>query len=170
MYSAERTQTSVDAKNARQVVSQLTISKSDHLVHLKIFTLEHKQEEILENYHNATLFTNGIQTYHFVHESNKTPEGIHFIFHQIKNRAQQVTHALDIAQVKVIHDIGDTMIESIEVIFLGVHINNCIKWEAHINNLCSHVATACYLLRRIMDITNKETAVLVYHAYIASRV
>lgn len=43
---------------------------------------------------------------HKFHEATETPEGIYFILNNEEDRGQEVTHALNIAQVEVVHAVG----------------------------------------------------------------
>lgn len=44
-------------------------------------------------------------TYHSIHKAGKAPEGIDFVGQEDQNRGQEITHALYVAKVKVIHDV-----------------------------------------------------------------
>jgi hypothetical protein len=56
-----------------------------------------------------------------------------------------------------------------ETKFLGITIDSKSNWEAHVQNSCTKVSAGCYLIRRIINMTNVQTAKLVYFAYIQSR-
>jgi hypothetical protein len=64
---------------------------------------------------------------------------------------------------------GSSIQELNDTKFLGVILENTLDWEKHINIVCQKVASGCYLVKRIMDLCNFETAKIVYFAYIQSR-
>jgi hypothetical protein len=64
---------------------------------------------------------------------------------------------------------GSSIQEQQDTKFLGVIVDNNLDWEKHISNVCQKVASGCFLVKRIMDLCNFETAKLVYFAYIQSR-
>ena len=64
---------------------------------------------------------------------------------------------------------GSNIHERLDTKFLGVILENTLDWEKHINNVAQKVASGCYLVKRIMNLCNFETAKSVYFAYIQSR-
>jgi hypothetical protein len=56
-----------------------------------------------------------------------------------------------------------------ETKFLGVTIDCHLSWVGHINNVAQHIASGCYLIKRILRICNFNTAKLVYFSYVHSR-
>jgi hypothetical protein len=55
-----------------------------------------------------------------------------------------------------------------ETKFLGVTIDNRLKWVTHINNVAQKVSSGCYLIKRVLRICNFNTAKLVYFSYVHS--
>lgn len=53
--------------------------------------------------------------------------------------------------------------------FLGITVDNNLDWKSHISQTCLKISSGCYLIKRIMQTCNLETAKLVYFAYIESR-
>ena len=64
---------------------------------------------------------------------------------------------------------GTSIHEQQDTKFLGLIVDNTLDWEKHISNVCQKVASGCYLVKRIMNLCNFETAKIVYFAYIQSR-
>lgn len=56
-----------------------------------------------------------------------------------------------------------------ETKFLGLIIDNKLKWDAHIKQVAIKVAAGCYLVKRILAVCNFQTAKAVYHSYVHSR-
>ena len=52
--------------------------------------------------------------------------------------------------------------------FLGVIINDCLSWKAHIDQIASKLNTACFAIRTIQAIMSPETLRIVYFAYVHS--
>jgi hypothetical protein len=53
--------------------------------------------------------------------------------------------------------------------FLGLIVDNRLDWKSHISKTSLKVASSCYLIKRLMQTCNLETAKLVYFAYVQSR-
>lgn len=61
--------------------------------------------------------------------------------------------------------IDDREIEEVNsLLFLGVHIDNRLEWNTHVQNLLSRLSSAIYLLRRISQICDPKSALLAYHS------
>jgi hypothetical protein len=56
-----------------------------------------------------------------------------------------------------------------EIKFLGLILSNTLNWGSHINNLAPQIASACFLIKRIMQIASLKIALTVYYAYIQSK-
>jgi hypothetical protein len=56
-----------------------------------------------------------------------------------------------------------------ETKFLGLTIDCQLSWVGHINNVAQHIASGCYLIKRILRICNFNTSKLVYFLYVHSR-
>ena len=54
--------------------------------------------------------------------------------------------------------------------FLGITIDKHLNWEAHIDNLHKKLSSILYALRRLRQITNKETSKIAYHALFESQI
>lgn len=52
--------------------------------------------------------------------------------------------------------------------FLGLVLDENMRWESHINKLAAKLSSACYAIRRIKEVTNSKTAHLVYYGYFDS--
>lgn len=81
------------------------------LLIVKMLNLEIRQgtKMILDFLSNISIYKKipaYLKTYHFIHKSNKAPERINLISQQEQNGRQQITHALDVAQVKIVHHVG----------------------------------------------------------------
>ena len=56
-----------------------------------------------------------------------------------------------------------------ETKFLGLIIDNKLKWDSHINRTALLVASGCFLVKRIMKTCDFNSAKAVYFAYVHSR-
>jgi hypothetical protein len=56
-----------------------------------------------------------------------------------------------------------------ETKFLGIIIDDTLKWASHINYTCRKVASGCYLIKKLMEVSTLMAARLVYFACIESR-
>lgn len=66
--------------------------------------------------------------------------------------------------------IDKTVVHEVEEIkFLGLHVSNTLKWGAHVNKLAPEIASACYLIKRVMQIATQKIALLIYYANIHSK-
>jgi hypothetical protein len=54
------------------------------------------------------------------------------------------------------------------VTFLGLQLDNNIKWNNHIHKTVNKLNSACFLLRRMNPIFNTNTLKMIYHAYFHS--
>lgn len=54
--------------------------------------------------------------------------------------------------------------------FLGVHIDNALNWECHINDLCKKLSPACFALYRLRTVTNRNILLSYYYAKFYSRI
>jgi hypothetical protein len=52
--------------------------------------------------------------------------------------------------------------------FLGLIIDDCLSWKAHIDQMMSKLNTACFAIRAIQAIMSPETLRMVYFAYVHS--
>lgn len=50
-------------------------------------------------------FVSLIKPYHTIHEASETPKRIHFITHEEQNGRKQITHSLNVTEIKIIHDV-----------------------------------------------------------------
>lgn len=62
----------------------------------------------------------------------------------------------------------DKIKETTQTKFLGLIIDQDLKWKTHIENLCSKINSFVYALRQIKTVTNLKTAVMTYRAYVES--
>jgi Reverse transcriptase (RNA-dependent DNA polymerase) len=65
---------------------------------------------------------------------------------------------------------GKSLIPQNSTKFLGLTIDINLNWNEHIDAVNKKMASGCYLINRIRKICNLETAKLVYHAYVHSRI
>lgn len=63
---------------------------------------------------------------------------------------------------------GDVLEFEDKTVFLGVTLDSKLQWNAHIATLASKLSSAAYAVRRIKQLTNVETAKLVYFSYFHS--
>lgn len=64
----------------------------------------------------------------------------------------------------------DSLISSTnECVFLGITMDQHCSWKPHIEKLVNKIDSYVYMLKRIRQTVNVETAMVTYHAYIASR-
>lgn len=63
---------------------------------------------------------------------------------------------------------GDTLEFEDRTVFLGVTLDSKLQWHAHIATLAGKLSSAAYAVRRIRQLTNVETARLVYFSYFHS--
>jgi hypothetical protein len=73
-----------------------------------------------------------------------------------------ISSPLIILNKTVIHEVD-------EIKFLGLILRNNLNWRGHVNKLAPQIASACYLIKRIMQIGTLKMALLVYFSYIQSR-
>ena len=60
-------------------------------------------------------------------------------------------------------------IHSLEVTkFLGIKIDSAMNWDSHVESVCAKVASACYLIGRMMKLVNIDTVKLIYFGLIQS--
>jgi hypothetical protein len=59
--------------------------------------------------------------------------------------------------------------EVVEIKYLGVHLNNTLRWSAHINKIAPQIASSCYLIKRLMATATQKVAMLVYYSHIQSK-
>lgn len=52
--------------------------------------------------------------------------------------------------------------------FLGITLDTHLSWKEHINSLCLKINRFVFALRKVKDVTNQHTSIMVYHAYICS--
>lgn len=52
--------------------------------------------------------------------------------------------------------------------FLGVTVDEHLTWKNHIDILCKKINQFIFALRKVKDVTSRQTALMVYHAYICS--
>ncbi|CAD0198524.1 unnamed protein product [Chrysodeixis includens] len=52
--------------------------------------------------------------------------------------------------------------------FLGITLDTHLSWKEHINNLCTKINRFVFALRKVKDVTSRDTSIMVYHAYICS--
>jgi hypothetical protein len=64
---------------------------------------------------------------------------------------------------------GKSIVPQDNTKFLGIMIDNRLKWDVHINMVCKKISSGCFLIKRMMQICDLATAKLVYYAYIHSR-
>ena len=53
--------------------------------------------------------------------------------------------------------------------FLGITIDNTLSWGSHITDICKKVASGCYLIKRLIEVSSIEIVRLVYFANIEAR-
>uniref|UniRef100_A0A1B6MLT2 Reverse transcriptase domain-containing protein n=1 Tax=Graphocephala atropunctata TaxID=36148 RepID=A0A1B6MLT2_9HEMI len=54
--------------------------------------------------------------------------------------------------------------------FLGIIIDSCFTWSAHIDSVCRKLNTGIFLIQRMMQIGTPEIAKIVYHAFCETHV
>jgi hypothetical protein len=54
--------------------------------------------------------------------------------------------------------------------YLGIMLDYKLNWHEHIDLVSKKMASGCFLIKRIMQICNFNTAKLVYHSYVHSRI
>lgn len=54
--------------------------------------------------------------------------------------------------------------------FLGLHLDNALSWECHVNALCKKLASSCYVLYGLSSITSKSVLLSYYYAQFYSRI
>lgn len=65
--------------------------------------------------------------------------------------------------------VNDECLEIVDkTIFLGITLDKNLQWSAHIAVLARKLSSAVYAIRKIRQLTNVETARLVYHSYFHS--
>lgn len=52
--------------------------------------------------------------------------------------------------------------------FLGITLDTHFSWKEHINSLCKKINKFVFALRKVKDVTSRQTSLMVYHAYICS--
>lgn len=63
---------------------------------------------------------------------------------------------------------GDFLEFEDSTVFLGITLDAKLQWHAHIAKLAGKLSSAAYAVRRIRQLTNVETAKLVYYSYFHS--
>uniref|UniRef100_A0A1B6FLH7 Reverse transcriptase domain-containing protein n=1 Tax=Cuerna arida TaxID=1464854 RepID=A0A1B6FLH7_9HEMI len=57
-----------------------------------------------------------------------------------------------------------------ETTFLGLRLDNQLSWNTHVDELCKKLSSAVYVVRRIMNVADTDTARVAYFAMFESRV
>lgn len=66
--------------------------------------------------------------------------------------------------------IDNKSIQQVQAVkFLGIHMNNSLSWETHINELSKHLASSCFALYRLKFVTNRSVMLSYYYAFFYSR-
>jgi hypothetical protein len=52
--------------------------------------------------------------------------------------------------------------------FLGLHIDNDLKWKSHIDHICNKLSSYSFALRQLRNITNTDALLTAYHGYVSS--
>ena len=52
--------------------------------------------------------------------------------------------------------------------FLGLHINDSINWNHHIDHISKQLSTVCYIMRNIKSYMPLNTTIIVYYSYFNS--
>lgn len=65
---------------------------------------------------------------------------------------------------------GSSIKQVVTVKFLGVHINQSLKWDDQVSSLCANLSSACYVLYRLQHVTSINTLLTYYYAHFYSRV
>jgi Reverse transcriptase (RNA-dependent DNA polymerase) len=64
---------------------------------------------------------------------------------------------------------GRSIQEVTEIKFLGITLDNTLDWGSHVNIISKQVASACFLIRKLVQLVDVCTVKLVYFGYIQSR-
>jgi Reverse transcriptase (RNA-dependent DNA polymerase)/Endonuclease-reverse transcriptase len=64
---------------------------------------------------------------------------------------------------------GRSIQEKLHTMFLGVVIDKNLDWSHHIDHISSQVSSGCYLIKRLLQVADFQTAKSVYYAHIQSR-
>lgn len=78
-----------------------------------------------------------------------------------------VRHVQDASAYIKLHD--KSIVQCQNTKFLGVYMSDGSDWSVHIERVAKQVGSLCFLIKRIMDVANLETARLVYFAHIQAR-
>jgi hypothetical protein len=109
--------------------------------------LQHKINKAMEELH-SWFYTNNLRI-----NAEKT---IAIFFHTRQKRAslkpQIKSDSLDIAYKS-------------ETKFLGIHISESMKWDAHAKSLSSKLSKICYMIRSLKDVTSPHITRSIYFAY-----
>lgn len=62
----------------------------------------------------------------------------------------------------------DKIKEITQTKFLGVIIDQDLSWKLHIESLCNRINSFVYALNKIRNVTDRQTVLTTYHAYVAS--
>jgi len=65
-------------------------------------------------------------------------------------------------------NIQKPMINSTEVKFLGLILDDTLTWKKHSVQLVNKLSSACYALRNLRPLLSQDTLKTVYHAYLHS--
>jgi hypothetical protein len=52
-----------------------------------------------------------------------------------------------------------------ETKFLGIHISDYMKWDAHVRSLSSKLSKCCYIIKSRKDVTSPDVVRSIYFAY-----
>jgi Reverse transcriptase (RNA-dependent DNA polymerase) len=55
-----------------------------------------------------------------------------------------------------------------ETKFLGIIMDYTMNWTSHVESVCAKVASACYLIRKMMNLVNLDTVKLIYFGILQS--
>lgn len=65
---------------------------------------------------------------------------------------------------------GESVMQVRTTNFLGILIDEQLKWDIHVINLCKTLSSVCYAVYRLRLITNKNIAMSYYYANFYSRI
>lgn len=77
------------------------------------------------------------------------------------------TNELNLSYLLKIH--GKSIMQVQSTKFLGLHINNSLNWEVHIDFLCKKLASICFAFYRLKELTSRSVMLSFYYAHCYSR-
>lgn len=76
--------------------------------------------------------------------------------------------ASNVMHTNIVYE-GNVLEETKTTKFLGLHIDNNMKWQAHLEFVCNKLSQSAYALYLLSKKVSQQAVLVAYHSYVASR-